>query len=91
MASLPSPMRRRLAVVNDDGNGVTGNNDDDYFNDATDFAVVAMALLPSSQWRCTMATAQRATKSATMATARRDTTTTAMTTTTMTMTTTPAR
>jgi hypothetical protein len=28
MASLPSPMRRRLAVVDDDGDGVTGDNDD---------------------------------------------------------------
>ena len=28
MASLPSPMRRCLAVVNDDGDGVTGDNDD---------------------------------------------------------------
>ena len=26
MASLPSPMRMRLAVVDDDGDGVTGNN-----------------------------------------------------------------
>ena len=69
MASLPSPMRRRLAVVNDDGDGVTGDNDDDYFDAATDFAVVAMALLPSSRWRRTMATARRATKSTTMATA----------------------
>ena len=73
MASLPSPMRRHLAVVDDDGDGVTGDNDDDYFDDATDFAVVAMALLPSSRWRRTMATARRATKSTTMATARRDT------------------
>jgi hypothetical protein len=84
-------MRRRLAVVDDDGDGMTGDNDDNYFDDATDFAVVAMALLPSSRWRHTMATARRATKSTTMATARRDTTTTAMTTTTTTMTTTPAR
>jgi len=28
MASLPSPMRKRLAVVNNDGNGAKGNNDD---------------------------------------------------------------
>ena len=28
MASLPSPMRRHLAVVDDDGDGVTGDNDD---------------------------------------------------------------
>jgi len=28
MASLPSPMRRRLAVVDDYGDGVTGDNDD---------------------------------------------------------------
>ena len=45
-ASLPSPMRRRLAVVDDDGDGVTGNDDYNDFDDATDFAVVAMALLP---------------------------------------------
>jgi hypothetical protein len=48
MASLLSPMRRRLAIVDDDGNGVKGDNDYDDFDDATDFAVVAMALLPSS-------------------------------------------
>jgi len=59
---------------------VTGDNDDDYFDDATDFAVVPMALLPLSRWHRTMATARRATKSTTMATAQRDTTTTAMTT-----------
>jgi hypothetical protein len=46
MASLPSPMRRCLAVVDDDGDGVTGDDDYDDFDDATDFAVVAMALLP---------------------------------------------
>jgi hypothetical protein len=57
MASLPSLMRRRLAVVDDDGDGVMGDNDDNYFDDATDFAVVVMALLPSSRWRRTMATA----------------------------------
>ncbi len=51
MASLPSPMNRCLAIVDNDGNGVTGNDDND-FDDATDFAIVAMALLPSSQWRC---------------------------------------
>jgi hypothetical protein len=84
-------MRRRLAVVDNDGDGVTGDNDDDYFDDATDFAVIAMALLPSSRWHRTMATARQATKSTTMAMARRDTTTTAMTTTMTTMTTTPAR
>ena len=28
MASLPSPMRRRLAVVDNDGDGVMGDNDD---------------------------------------------------------------
>jgi len=51
MASLLSPMRRRLVVVDDDGDGVTGKNDYDDFEDATDFAVVAMALLPSLRWR----------------------------------------
>ena len=71
MASLPSPMHRRLAVVDDDGKGVTGDNDDNYFDDAMDFTVVAMALLPSSRWSHTMATARRATKSTTMAMARR--------------------
>jgi hypothetical protein len=29
MASLPSPMRRRLAIVDDDGNGAKGNDNDD--------------------------------------------------------------
>ena len=48
---LSSPMRRRLVVVDDYGDGVMGNNDYDDFDDATDFAVVAMALLPSSRWR----------------------------------------
>ncbi len=53
MALLPSPMPRRLAVVDDDGDGMMGNDDDDNFDDATDFfAVVAMALLPSLQWHC---------------------------------------
>ena len=51
MASLPSPMCRRLAIVDDDGDGMTGDEDYDDFDDATDFAVVAMALLPSSRWR----------------------------------------
>ena len=51
MASLSSPTRRRLFVVDDYGDGVMGNNDYDDFDDATDFAVVAMALLPSSRWR----------------------------------------
>ena len=36
-------MRRRLSVVDDDGDGVTGDNDYDDFDDAADFAVVAMA------------------------------------------------
>jgi hypothetical protein len=84
-------MRRRLAVVDDDGDGVMGDNDDNYFDDATDFAVVVMALLPSSRWRRTIATARRATKSMTMATARRDTKMTAMTMTKTTKTTTPAQ
>ena len=66
MASLPSPMCRRLAAVDDDGDGVTGDNDDNYFDDATNFAVVAMVLLPSSRWRRTMATARRATESMTI-------------------------
>ena len=49
MALLRSPpMRRRLAVVDNDGDGMTGDSDYDDFDDATDFAVVAMALLPSS-------------------------------------------
>ena len=51
MASLSSPMRRRLVVVDDDVDGVTGDNDYNDFDDATDFAVVTMALLPSSRWR----------------------------------------
>jgi hypothetical protein len=48
MASLPSPMRRSLAVVDEDGDGVTGDDDDDDFNDAMDFDIVPMALLPLS-------------------------------------------
>ncbi len=32
MASLPSPMLRRLSVVNDDGDGTTGDHDDDKDN-----------------------------------------------------------
>ena len=51
MASLPSPMHRCLAIVDDDGNGVTGDDNND-FDDATDFAIVAMVFLPSSRWRC---------------------------------------
>ena len=39
-------MRRHLAKVDNDGDGVTGDNDNDDFDDATDFAVVTMALLP---------------------------------------------
>jgi len=42
MALLSSPMRRRLVVVDDDGDGVTGDNDYDDFDDATDFAVVVI-------------------------------------------------
>jgi hypothetical protein len=49
MTALPSPMRRRLAVVDDDGKGVTGDDDYHDFDDATDFANVAMALLPLSR------------------------------------------
>ena len=44
-------MRRRLVVVDNDSDGVMGDNHYDDFNDAMDFAVVAMALLPSSRWR----------------------------------------
>ena len=33
MVSLPLPMHRRLAVVDNDGNGATGDNDDDVDND----------------------------------------------------------
>jgi hypothetical protein len=51
MASLPSPMRRHLSVVDYDGNGLMGNTVNDDGDDATDFAVIAMALLPSSRWR----------------------------------------
>ena len=32
MASLPSPMLRRLSVVDDDGDGATGDHDDDEDN-----------------------------------------------------------
>jgi hypothetical protein len=49
MALLLSPMRRHLAVVDNDGNGVTGNDNDDDFDNAADFAVIAMALLPLLQ------------------------------------------
>jgi hypothetical protein len=88
VALLPSPMRRRLDVVDDDGDGVTGDDDYDDFEDATDFAVVAMALLPSSRWcfRCTgvlplskiMTTAQRVTKSTMTVMARQAMTSTMM-------------
>jgi hypothetical protein len=45
-------MRRRLAVVDNDGDGVTGDNDDNYFDDATDFhcrhdGVVALVTMAS--------------------------------------------
>jgi hypothetical protein len=33
MASLPLPMNRRLAIVDDDGNGRTGNDDDNKVHD----------------------------------------------------------
>ncbi len=42
-------MCKHLAVVNNDGKGVTGNDNDDDFDDTTDFAVIAMVLLPSLQ------------------------------------------
>ena len=45
-------MHRCLAVVDDDGNGVMGDDDYDDFNDATDFTVVLMALLRSLRWHC---------------------------------------
>ena len=35
MALLPLPMRRRLAVVDDDGNGATGNSIDNNCDSAT--------------------------------------------------------
>ena len=35
MALLPLPMRRRLAVVNDDGNGATGDSIEDNCDSAT--------------------------------------------------------
>ena len=35
MASLPLPMRRRLAVVDNDGDGATGDSIDDNCNSAT--------------------------------------------------------
>ena len=57
MTSLMPPMRRRLAVVNDDGNGVTGDNYDD-FDNATDFAVVAMACCPRRDGVVAVANAQ---------------------------------
>ena len=58
MALLPSPMHRRLAVVHNNGNGVSGDDNDDNFDDVMDFATIAMALLPSSQWRDAVADAQ---------------------------------
>jgi len=83
MASLPSPMRRRLAIVDNDGDSVTGNNTYNAFNNTTDFTIVMMMLLPSSRWRrchcrCAgvlplstmMAMAKRVTKSTMMATAQ---------------------
>ena len=36
MASLSSPMRRHLAVVDNDGVGMTGDDNDNDFNNATD-------------------------------------------------------
>ena len=50
MALLPSSMHMRLSVVDDDGDGVTGD-DDDEFDNTTDFAIIVMALLPSLRWR----------------------------------------
>jgi len=47
MALLPSQMRSRLAIVDDDCDGVTGDDNYDYFEDATGSAIVTMALLPS--------------------------------------------
>jgi hypothetical protein len=83
MVLLSSPMLRHLVIVYDDGDGVTGNDDDDNFNNALDFAVVTMVLLPSLQWRhyhhrCTgvlplsmmMVMARCATKSMIMTTAQ---------------------
>ena len=52
MALLTSLMHRHLAVVDNDGNNVTRNNDNVNFDNATDFAVVAMVLLPLLQCRC---------------------------------------
>ena len=51
MALLPSPMRWHLAVVDYDGDGMTGDDNYDDFNNATNFAVAAMELLPSLRWR----------------------------------------
>ena len=44
MALFPSPMRRHLAVVNDDGDGATGDKVDDDVNEDVDSAIL---LLPS--------------------------------------------
>jgi hypothetical protein len=40
-------MRRRLALVDDDGDSMTGDGDYNDFDDATDFTVIVMVLLPS--------------------------------------------
>ena len=52
MALLPSPICRRLAIVKDDGDGVTGDDNYNNFDDATDFAIIMMTLLPSLRWCC---------------------------------------
>ena len=41
MASLPSQMRRRLAIVNNDGNGMMGDNDYDDFDNGVSADVQA--------------------------------------------------
>ena len=58
MALLSSPMRRHLVVVDNDSDGVTGDNHYDDFNDAMDFAVVAMGCCPHRDGVVAIADAQ---------------------------------
>ena len=58
MALLSSPMRRRLVVVDNDSDGVMGDNHYDDFNDAMDFAVVAMGCCPHRDGVVAIADAQ---------------------------------
>ncbi len=66
MVLLPLPMRRRLAIVNDDGDSATGNK----VNDDGDGATATMSTMMAKEQRMTtstmIVTAQWATKSKTI-------------------------